>query len=83
MDISYDENFAKWEKGLYTVGDRRVMLTKGVGQAWRELHANQSDLICQTFRKLGFSLAVDGSEDAELSKRDLLGIVVGDSRLPR
>ena len=40
-----------------------------------------SELIRQTFRKLGLSLAVDGSEDAELSIRDLLGIVVGDWRL--
>lgn len=40
------------------------MLTKWVGQAWRELHAEKSDLICQKFRKLGLSLAVDGSKDA-------------------
>ena len=32
-DISYDKNFTKWEKGSYTVGDRRIMLTKWVGQA--------------------------------------------------
>ena len=80
-DISYDENFAQWEKGLYTVGDRRVMLTKWVGQAWRELHAEKSDLIRSTFRKLGLSLAVDGSEDVELSIKDLPGMEVGDWRL--
>lgn len=54
------------------------MLTKWVGQAWRELHANQGELIRQRFRKLGLSFAVNGSEDAELSIRDLAGIVVGD-----
>ena len=57
------------------------MLTKWVGQAWRELHIEKSELIRQTFRKLGLSLAVDGSEDNELSIRDLPGIVVGDWRL--
>ena len=57
------------------------MLTKWVGQAWRELHANQSELICQTSRKLSLSLAVNGSEDAELSIRDLPGMVVGDWRM--
>ncbi len=57
------------------------MLTKWVGQAWRELHANNSELIRQTFCNLGLSLAVDGSEDEELSIRDLPGIDVGDWRL--
>ena len=38
-------------------------------------------MIRQTFRKLGLSLALDGSEDAELLIRDLPGIVVGDWRL--
>lgn len=80
--MSYDDNFAKWEKGSYTVGDRRTMLTKWVGQAWRELHAEKGELIRQTFRKLGLSLAVDGSEDAEISIRDLPGMEVGDWRLP-
>ena len=56
------------------------MLTKWVGQAWRELNINNSELIRQTFCKLGLSLVVDGSEDEELSIRDLLGIVVGDWR---
>lgn len=54
------------------------MLTKWVGQAWQELHIEKNELICQTFRKLGLSLAVDGSEDRELSIKDLPGIVVGD-----
>ena len=40
-----------------------------------------SSLICQTFRKLGLSLAVDGSEDDELSVKDIPGITVGDWKL--
>lgn len=77
-DISYDENFAKWEKRSYTVREQQTMLTKWVGQAWKELHAEKRELICQTFRKLGLSLAVDGSEDAEISIQDLPGMEVGD-----
>lgn len=63
------------------MGDRRVMLTHWIGQAWREFHQNSSHIIRQTFRKLGLSLAVDGSEDAELSIKDLPNIEVGDWRL--
>ena len=77
-DIHYDENFERWSKGSYTVGDRWVMLTKWVGQAWRELHTKHASLIRQTFRKLGLSLAVDGSEDEELSIKDIPNVQVGD-----
>lgn len=80
-DLSYEENLQKWENGKYTVGDRRVMLTHWVGQAWRELHKDNGDLIRQTFRKLGLSLTVDGSEDTELKIRDLPNIEVGDWHL--
>ena len=81
-DIHYEEHFEKWNTGSYTVGDRRIMLTKWVGQAWRELHTQQADVIRQTFRKLGLSLAVDGSEDHEISVKDIPGLEVGDWRLP-
>ena len=57
------------------------MLTKWVGQAWREMHMEHSSLICQIFRKLGLFLAVDGSEDDELSVKDIPGITVGDWKL--
>lgn len=51
------------------------MLTKWVGH---KFHAEQRDLIRHTFRGLGLSLAVDDSEDAELSIRDLPSRVVRD-----
>lgn len=38
-DIHYEENLEKWKEMFYSVGDRRIMLTKWVGQAWHELHA--------------------------------------------
>ena len=31
-DISYDENFTKWEKGSYLVRDQQIMFTKWVSQ---------------------------------------------------
>ena len=53
-----------------------------MGQPWRDLHAEQASLIRQTFRKLGLSLAVDGSEDEELSIKDIPNIQVGHWRQP-
>ena len=47
------------------------MVTHWVGQAWRELDAEQSHLIVKAFRKAGLSLAVDGFEDAELHVKDI------------
>ena len=80
-DIHYDENFEKWNKGSYTVGERRIMLAHWVGQAWRDIHRENASLIRQTFRKLGLSLAIDGSEDNELSIKDIPDVKVGKWRL--
>lgn len=80
-DLHYDQHSDKWNKGSYTGGDRRIILTKWVGQAWRELHAEHAPLIRQTFRKLGLSLAVDRSEDSELSIKDIPNVEVGDWKL--
>lgn len=82
-DLAYEKDLDKWKKGTYTVGERRIMLTHWVGQAWREFHQENPDLIRQTFRDLGLSLAVDGSEDTELKFRDISNIEVGDWRLIR
>lgn len=38
-------------------------------------------MIQQTFRKLGLSLAIDGSEDKEISIKDMPNIEVGDWKL--
>ena len=70
-DMSYEKNLEKWENGKYTVGDQRIMLTHWVGQAWREMHQQNTDLIRQTLRNVGLSLAVDGSEDHELKIKDI------------
>lgn len=51
-----------------------------MGQAWKEFHEESSDIIRRAFRKLGLSLAIDGSEDNELHVKDLSNIEVGDWR---
>ena len=80
-NLHYKHNFEEWKAGKYSVSDRRVMLTKWVGQAWEELHKDHGSLICQTFRRLGLSLAVDGSEDHEIKVKDIPDIEVGDWHL--
>ena len=77
----YSENFEKWQSNQYTVGERRIMLTNWVGEAWTKLHKEKGHVIRETFRKLGLSLAVDGSEDHEISVKDINDLEVGDWRL--
>jgi len=37
-DLWVDEHFDEWQSGKYSVGDRRVLMTKWVGEAWEKLH---------------------------------------------
>ena len=73
-EIHYDNHIDKWENGKYSIGDCRIIITQWVGQAWQELHAEQSHLIIKAFRKVGLSLAVDGFEDSELYVKDIPNI---------
>ena len=77
-EIHYDNNMEQWEHGKYSIGDWRIMITKWVGQAWQELHLEQSHIIVKAFRRVGFTLAIYGSEDEELHVKDILNIQVGD-----
>ena len=51
--------------GKITAGERCVLLTKWVGDAWEELLKNK-DMIERSFKKCGISVAADGSEDFEI-----------------
>jgi hypothetical protein len=54
------------------------MLTQWVEQTWRELHLQNSQLIQQTFRKLGLSLAVNKSKDDEFWIKNVPNVKVSD-----
>ena len=73
-----DHNLEKYTEGGFSVGDRRILLTHWVAEAWEWLHLERKELIKQTFRKVGLVLNPDGSEDAEISIRDLPDIEVGE-----
>jgi hypothetical protein len=53
-------------------------MTQWVGKAWERLHLEHKDTIIKTFRNVGLALNPNGSEDTELSIRDLPNIIVGD-----
>jgi hypothetical protein len=77
-DLHAGEHFDEWKAGKYSVGDRRIPLTHWVAKAWERLHIEHKDTTIKTFRNVGLALNPDGSEDAELSIRDLPNIAVGD-----
>jgi hypothetical protein len=73
-----DKNFDQWAARSFSVGDRRVLLTHWVAEAWDKVHKYHQDAIIKSFKNVGLSLPTDGSKDLELSIRDLPNITVGD-----
>ena len=59
------DNLEGYLNGKFTAGERRVLLTKWVGQAWEELSENK-EMTVTSFKKCGISTAADGSEDFEI-----------------
>jgi hypothetical protein len=77
-DIYIDQNEREWVEGKYSICDRRVLLTKWVGQAWQDMHQEDSDMIRGAFEKVGLGLPIDGSQDHKISIKDFPGVKVGD-----
>ena len=69
-DQYIDENEKEWVEGAYSVSQRRVLLTKWVGQAWEDMHAKDSDMIRQAFQQVRLGLPIDGSRDYEIKIKD-------------
>ena len=59
-----------------TASERRVIFTKWVGTAWEEI-SSKKDLIINSFKVCGISVAIDGSEDSKISIKDLEDYTVG------
>ena len=76
-DQYIDENEREWVEGKYTVSQRRVLLTKWVGQAWEDMHAEDGDMIRQAFVQVGLGLPIDGSRDHEIKIKDFPDVQVG------
>jgi hypothetical protein len=76
-DQYIDEHEVEWVEGKYSVGQRRVLLTKWVGQAWDDMHTEDGDMIRQAFRQVGLGLPIDGSQDHEIKIKDFPEVQVG------
>ncbi|KAG0129023.1 hypothetical protein HOY82DRAFT_541043 [Tuber indicum] len=53
------------------VGRRRVAVSYAVGEAWERFSTDRVEVVRRTFRVVGLSLPIDGSEDHELSIKGL------------
>lgn len=81
LDVSYNAPFKKkveeaalkhmndhlddYLHGKFTAGQRRVLITQWVGDAWEEL-SKDTNIAVRSFKKCGISTAADGSEDFEI-----------------
>ena len=54
-----------------------MLLTKWVGQAWEDMHIEDSDMIQKAFVQVGLGLPVDRSRDHEIKIKDFPGVQVG------
>ena len=59
------DNLDGYMNEMITARERRVLLTKWVGEAWEELSKNK-EMIVRSFKKCGISVAADGSENSEI-----------------
>jgi hypothetical protein len=62
----------------WLVGERRILMTYWIYKAFKRVHLEYKDAIISSFKNVGLSLAVDGSEYYLLKIRDLPDITVGD-----
>ena len=79
-DQYIDKHEREWVEGKYSVSQQRVLLTKWVGQAWEDMHAEDGDMIRQAFIQVGLGLPIDGSRDHEIKIKDFPDVQVGNWR---
>ncbi|PWW77176.1 hypothetical protein C7212DRAFT_342976 [Tuber magnatum] len=77
--VDYTE--AGWKSGFpakrnLKIPERRILITKCLGDAWDKLYHNHANLISRSFRETGIALNLDGSEDHFISVRDMSGLKV-------
>lgn len=78
MDCENAADFEKW-----SIGDRPILTTWFVGDAWYQFCIEKQDLVKRVFRKVGLSLLIDGSADHELDIKGFSEIDIGDWRSQR
>jgi len=56
--------------GNFTASERRIPLTKWIGQAWEQVAADK-DMVIRGFKKCGVSVTIDGPEGNKIHIKDL------------
>ena len=69
-------NLDRYLTGKFTAGERRILLTSWVGQAWDELSSNR-EMVIRSLKKCGISVAGDDSEDFEMAIEGLENYTLG------
>jgi len=65
-----EKNINDYLHGNFTASERRILLTKWIGQVWEQVAANK-DMVIRGFKKCAVSVTIDGSEDNEIHIKDL------------
>ena len=60
-----EENFDKWHRTI-SAKERRILMTKFVGQAWEELSEDYSEMRRKFFQKIGCLMTADGTDDDKI-----------------
>ena len=60
---SSEERLNAWQNGKVSAGERRILFTKWLGEAWEDYTENHADEIFNAFQRCGMCNAIDGSEN--------------------
>ena len=60
-----EENFDKWHRTI-SAKERRILMTKFVGQAWEELNEDYSEMRKKFYQKTGCLMTADGTDDDKI-----------------
>ena len=63
-------NVSLYVEGKMSASQRRVLISKWVGQAWTEV-CSKRDMICRAFEKCGITVPIDGSNDDRINIKGL------------
>ena len=69
------DNLEKYVQGSIPAGERRILLTRWVGQAWDEI-STKTGTIIWSFRKCAISVPIDGSADEDINIQGFEAYVV-------
>ncbi|KAG0125495.1 hypothetical protein HOY82DRAFT_543119 [Tuber indicum] len=75
LDYKEAEEIENW-----TIQQYWILTTHYVADAFYTFHSEKHDIITRSFRKVGLSLPVDGSQDQELDIKGFEGLEIGNWR---